>query len=231
VVISINDPSTANYVATVVPGTETNLNAGSVLANVTTADRLGASAIAAGAAPGQTAVVTWMNYDAPQSIGQAVANQLTGNGSTAAIQAAPAFAQFQNGLAALNPNATTTVIGDSYGSLVVGQAALVPGGFPATNVVAVASPGMDVQDASAFGGSQVFAARDTNDPIYWADMTGLHGTDPVSPSFHATVFDAGDGPTDWGLAHTYYFSPGSPGMVNMGLIIAGQGQNVTLQPR
>jgi hypothetical protein len=222
-IVAINDPTYASNVVTFVPGAETGLNAGEVNTDLGASYYLNASAAAA--APGQTtSVIVWANYNAPQSI-------VAGYSSDPAIQGAPALDQFQNGLYATtqNPDMTSTVIGHSYGSVVVGQASLLPGGLPADNVVVLGSPGMDVQNTSSFGFAQVYAARDTYDPVGLADLAGIHGADPVSPSFGATVFDAGPGSLlDPMYSHMYYFTPYSPALSNMGQIITGQPQNVTL---
>jgi len=143
------------------------------------------------------------------------------------------------------------VIGHSYGSVVVGEATQQPGGLDANTVVAIGSPGMDVnnvsnllagmrqQDALTPQVPQVLAARNPSDIIVFSDGVNIgglgHGTDPVIPAFGAQTFDSGAGPggsfAGTSVAgHMYYFQQGTPGMQNMGQIITGNFQNVTAPP-
>jgi hypothetical protein len=235
-IVAVNNPDFADNVATLVPGIHTRLDAGSVNAYVGDAGNLVTSANTADPTSANAAVA-WMNYNAPQSVPTALA-------SAPALQGAPTLSRFQDGLYITNNDGwdlNTTVIGHSYGSIVVGQATQQPDGLDANNVIAIGSPGMDVKNAASltsgmmqpdalhsFGSPQVFAARDDNDIIVWSE--GFHSTDPVTPAFGAHVFNSGVGPSDGVAAHSYYFVPGSPAMNNMGQIITGNYQNVTPPP-
>jgi WXG100 family type VII secretion target len=229
VILATNNPDAAHNVVTWVSGVGTKLdgqNAG------------WASGIPDGMAKqagGNTAVVAWMNYDAPQwSDPGGVA------GTQDAQHAAPALVQFEKGLSATH-SATTpmhnVLIGHSYGSSVVGEAAKAagPGGLSSlhvNDVIAIGSPGMDVPNAQALGmpPGHVFASKAVYDPVPLSTAGGPldpHGADPADPSFGAKVFDSGWGSaTDPSASHGSYFNSG-PGLTNMGHIIAGDYGAVT----
>lgn len=225
-IVASNNPDATQNVVTLVPGIHTRLNAGSIDSYTTDADTMVASAHAAD--PNQTtSAIAWMNYNAPQGVLPAIS-------SGPATAAGPSIDSFQQGIYATNSSGDphTTLIGHSYGSTAVGEAANAPGGVQANDIVLIGSPGTDTANAAAMGidPSHVWASRDTNDVIVYAE--GFHNTDPVTSAYGAHVFNSGDGPSnDFGVpAHSYYFTPGSPGMQNMGDIITGHYNQVTSPP-
>lgn len=140
-----------------------------------------------------------------------------------------------------------TVIGHSYGSTMVGAAAVSGHHLDADQVIAAGSPGMladKAGDLNLNSGAHVYASQAQNDIIQFTKGTSL-GPGPVddatmpgsplamgSPSFGATEFDSDPGHAlgpDWlqwaGIpsteAHSSYFNQGSTGLLNMGQIIAG----------
>src|SRR5207302_3577725 len=131
-----------------------------------------------------TSVIWWDDYDAPaKAVPDAASSQ-------PAIDGAPKLDHFEEGLHAThNPTDSphNTVIGHSYGSTLVGNAAKANGIPYAGDVIAIGSPGMDVNRASDLhvgsgpppspGYPHVWAARTTNDIIQWAQDS--HGTSPV----------------------------------------------------
>lgn len=226
-IIASGNPDTADNVVTVVPGVSTDLSAGHVDQYTTAADTIVNSAH--NADPNQsTAAVAWMNYNAPSSVPAALFDAPAKAGG-------PVLDSFQQGLYATHDPSDpmhTTVIGHSYGTTVVGEATQAPGGLRADDVVLAASPGINVDNAAAMhvpdGTSHVWATRDDNDPIVWAE--GFHNTDPVTPAFGAHVFNGGVGPTGLVAAHDYYFDPSSPAMANFGQIATGHYTQVTSPP-
>ncbi|MBS2538812.1 hypothetical protein KGQ20_39305 [Catenulispora sp. NF23] len=226
-IVASGDPDTAGNVVTVVPGVSTDLSAGHVDQYTTAADTIVNSAH--NADPTQsTSAVAWMNYNAPSSVPAALF-------SGPAQAGGPVLDNFQQGLYATHDPSDplhTTVIGHSYGTTVVGEATQAPGGLHADDVVLAASPGINVDNAAAMnvpgGTSHVWATRDDNDPIVWAE--GFHDTDPVTPAFGAHVFNGGVGPSGLVAAHDYYFDPSSPAMANFGEIATGHYNQVTSPP-
>ena len=227
-IVASGNPDTSDNVVTVVPGVSTDLSAGHVNQYTTAADAIVTSAH--NADPNHsTSAIAWMNYNAPASVPGALWD-------APAKAGAPVLDSFQQGLYATHDPGDpmhTTVIGHSYGTTVVGEATQAPGGLRADDVVLAASPGIDVDNAAAMhvpgGPAHVWATRDDNDPIVWAE--GFHDTDPVTPAFGAHVFNGGVGPSnDMIAAHDYYFDPSSPAMANFGQIATGHYGQVTSPP-
>ena len=90
----------------------------------------------------ETAAVLWLDYDAPDFLHEAAC-------AGQAQDAGPALHRFQEGLRATHdgPPARQTVLGHSYGSLVVGTAAR-DHGLAADALVFVGSPGVGVDRAA-----------------------------------------------------------------------------------
>ena len=100
------------------------------------------------------AVVVWLGYDAPQGWGTAVAR------SERASAGAEPLRRF---VAGLPRTASTTLLCHSYGAVVCGHAAA---GIAATDLVALAAPGLDVSTVEALRtGARVWVARIADDPI------------------------------------------------------------------
>lgn len=123
-----------------------------------------------------------------------------------------------------------TVIGHSYGSTLVGGAAVDGHHLDANNVITVGSPGVLVQHATDLNlapGAHVFSTRAENDIIGIATYASL-GPDPMSAQFGAVPFEAAPGPSGpFGSptieAHSSYWNNmDNPALINMGKIIAGR---------
>ncbi len=131
-------------------------------------------------ATGQPTVL-WLGYRAPDSLITATAHE-------PARQAALALNEFQTSLAARNPEAHTTVVGYSYGSVVVGATK----NLPVDDIVLIGSPGATVNSARELGQpeTRVHALTLPYDPIGAAasHRFGVHGIDPTSPEFGADVW-------------------------------------------
>jgi Alpha/beta hydrolase len=144
-ILAINNPDTADNVATLVPSVRIGLSEGKNGISGLAAAAANLVAAASEADRGQsTSVVIWANYSAPH-IADAEA-------PPAEPQAAPALAQFQHGLHSTNGKGSslhTTVIGNAAGSVLVGEAAKLPGSLSADDVVALGSPSLDATISAA----------------------------------------------------------------------------------
>ncbi len=160
---------------------------------------------------GIVAVVDWRGYEAPQGIEALLHEPATTGGATLVAYIASL------GLA---PGTRVTVIGHSYGTVVVGEA--LRQGLRADAVVVVGSPGMGVDRVAGLG--------DGNTPIYSArargDLLGLSeafGRSPTDPQFGAQRLDTG---TDTG--HGGYFDAGAGTLEEIAGLMTGHLDEVRL---
>ena len=159
------------------------------------------------------AVIAWLGYDTP---GLAAAMR-SGVAHTAAKQLVLDVAAIRN----TYPGAHLSVVGHSYGSVVLGQA--MKAGLDAPTAVVVGSPGMDADARTELGSRNMtlWAAKAkaaisvhvvpvvgipligvrVGDLVAWAPV---HGEDPAAGGFGARPFPVGaiDG-------HGSYFKPGT----------------------
>ncbi|WP_060937558.1 alpha/beta hydrolase, partial [Mycolicibacterium chlorophenolicum] len=224
--VSINNPDTAIRNGTFVPGTGQDLSRLEYSASKSEAMLQATLEADRNLKVGDVSMTTWMGYDRPMSI-------LTDAPSPSfAHDGAAALDDFQAGMRASHDLAAgpsvNTVIGHSYGSTLVGAAGL-DGHLDANNVVAVGSPGVladHASDLSLAPDANVFASRAENDLIGIATYATL-GPDPMGQGFGAIPFEAAPGAAGpFGTptidAHSSYWSPGNPALLNMGRIIAGR---------
>ncbi|GAA1463656.1 alpha/beta hydrolase [Williamsia maris] len=232
VAIAITDPDTARNVATFVPGTGSN--AGNVRGG---ADRAAAMVTAAERADptATTSVIAWYAYDAPAGLAAAA-------GPASAAHAAGPLDAFQAGLRATHDGPEpfhTTVIGHSYGTVVVGEAASQGHTLDADDLVFVGSPGIGDPDSPADRRLTDVDAEEMNDHVYATTAArdpigiteGIHGMSPTDPDFGGRVFASDPGSSLSGSAHGEYWDIGPDGRMNrsltaMGMIIAGRGDEV-----
>ena len=166
----LGDLSTAQHVVVLIPGMTNQLS------NYETQLRPKAVALydeaRRQAAPGQrVAVIAWLGYNTPDGDSPGIVDAaLSGAARTAARQ-------LRSDLQALIANgmrAHVTVVGHSYGSIVVGRAMReggwpLPGPLPVDDVVVVGSPGMDAASRRALGSPKVrlWAGRNGSGPRPW----------------------------------------------------------------
>lgn len=163
------------------------------------------------------AVVAWLGYIPPTTISADAVTDERADAGAAALR------RFVAGVGRVNQAAQTTLFCHSYGSVVCGEAAK---DLPTTEIVAFGSPGMSSPSGAALGNrARVWAGRGTGD---WTRLLphlrvwGVgHGTDPVSRTFGARVFDAGN------AGHSDYLRPGSVSLRNLTLIALGRDVEVT----
>ncbi|MEU9692378.1 alpha/beta hydrolase [Amycolatopsis japonica] len=229
-IVSAGNPDTAVNVATYVPGTGSELS--KIGGDLNRSDKMWAAATTSGSP--STAVVTWLGYDAPNEITDAASPKYADGGKAA-------LAQFQDGLRETHQGAPShnTVMGHSYGTTVVGHAA-VDGGLAADELVFVASPGVGAHDVSELHldgvnqdeiGKHVHATVAEHDMINLANLEiagydPILGQDPADADFGGQVFTSAPGTDGWGgyskEAHSEYWEDNNPSLNNLGQIIAGK---------
>ncbi len=216
----LGDLATADRIAVLVPGVGTTLadfdrGLGGVARRAPAVQaRHVYDALREQAPQQRVAVVAWLGYDPPGGWGLAVATE------DRALTGAAALNRFVRGLTAQRPAATVTLIGHSYGSVVLGLAAPR---LPAqvTDLVALGSPGMGVDRAADLGSSaRVWAGQAAGDWIRRVPgvrVLGLgHGRHPADPEFGARPL-----PTDGVDGHDGYLQPGSPTLGAVAALILG----------
>ena len=162
------------------------------------------------------AVVVWLGYDTPEGIDRQAAR------SERAIAGARDLTRF---IAGLPGRSTVSLVGHSYGTVVVGRTAR---SARVTDVIALASPGMDVLSATGLRTrARVWAARAPGDPIGYTPYVRVggygHGRDPVTPRFGARVFRTGSA-----IGHGGYYVAGSESLANLARVALGRTSEVTL---
>ncbi|MGL6235702.1 MAG: alpha/beta hydrolase [Segniliparus sp.] len=168
-VVSAGNPDTAKNVATFVPGTTEH--ADHLPGDMHRIDGMFNSAVNAGSPKDGTSVIGWFGYDAPDWVGEN--NPSSPKGAEAG---APLLDRFQDGLRATHEGdpSHNTVIGHSYGSTVVGEAASHGRTLNADDVIYLGSPGVEMQSPSDLrltgvdpsqAASHTWAAADKWDPV------------------------------------------------------------------
>ena len=210
VVLALGDLDTADVVALLVPGIG-NSPADDLGNLVSNARHVGVAAQAA--APGATvATVVWLGYRPPSSLASAITR-------TAAWRGGPALAAALAGLAASRTatgtgHPRTTVVAHSYGTLVVDEAADVPGRLAADAVVLLGSPGME-DDAGSLEAPAIFDAASAGDVVPRLDWFGDHGTGEAA--YGSTGL-----PVTPAMGHSDYLDPDYPTLAAVGEVVAGR---------
>ncbi|GAA1601279.1 alpha/beta hydrolase [Actinoplanes couchii] len=228
-VVALGDPDRASSVLTHVPGMTSDLR--SLGGELSRAERVAVRSGELGPA-GSTSTVLWLDYDAPDFLHEAWSPKQARDG-------AGELRRFQEGLRATHEGdpARQTVLGHSYGSLVVGSAA-AGGRLEADGLVFVGSPGVGVDSATLLGvpPDQVWSTTSRTDVIQFAkepkgflpggivpnqlfgpDRELWFGRNPSHPSFGGRVFasqpDAG---------HLGYWDEDRPALDAMARITLGE---------
>jgi hypothetical protein len=146
------------------------------------------------------AVISWLGYDPPRGIGLTAATEGRARTGAAALVA------FVRDVLRQRPGAAVTLIGHSYGSMVVGLAAKhLP---EVGDVIALGSPGVGAAHAADLGGARVWSALAPQDwmrRLPQVHLLGLGlGKRPSSAGFGANAL-----PTDGVAGHDYYLVAGS----------------------
>lgn len=249
VILSVGNPDTANDIVTYVPGLGSGFPS-TTAGDITRTTRLWAQASDYAPAGATVASIYWLDYNAPQLLLEKSINSIdtTSLGIDSAVAftndakaAAPALDSFAAGLAAAHDPAFaahTVMLGHSYGSLVVGEAAVRWPGKLADDLAFVGSPGVGVNKAAQLGvaADHVFAGEAGNDPVpdlppldpveWFNDYSSHFGTDPASSQFGARDFYVDPGRsvslTDPIGAHSQYWDIGSASLKNLARIVDAQ---------
>jgi pimeloyl-ACP methyl ester carboxylesterase len=197
----LGDLSSATYVVVLVPGADTTLadfdrGLGGVARRAPAKQaRTLRDAIHASHPGARVAVVAWLGYDPPEGLGMAAVRRQR------AADGAAALTRF---VATLPPQATVTVVGHSYGSVVMALAA--PAFGPrVTNLVALASPGLNARSAAELSThARLWTATASTDWVTRVPHLRLGGLGhgPIPADAHALPTVGVDG-------HDGYLAPGS----------------------
>jgi hypothetical protein len=231
VVLALGDPRTARHVAVVVPGTGADLARLEDPADPHSGPLGWARALRAAAGGGDTAddtagdtaddtaVVLWIGYRTPRM------GSLAALGGAAAREGAARLARFLVGLRARRPHgrpAHVTLVGHSYGAVVLTTAAprLLLG--PGDDLVLLASPGAGARTAAELGTpARVWAGTAATDWVRWVPGVRIgdlgHGPDPAAPAFGARPLDTRGVPD-----HGRYFVPGTPALAALAAVVRGR---------
>lgn len=233
-VVAIGDPDVARHVAVLVPGTGVSVD--DVVGQVNRATNVHLAVAPLLDDPRELCVVAWIGYRPP-------AHHLAALLRRYALVGAPRLRRFVAGLrAGRDPAPHVTVLGHSYGSVVVGVAAGGPaagdtgglaagdtGGLAADDIVVTGSPGMRVRHARELG-ARVWVGAFRRDWVTWRPV---HGTPPHRPEFGARRFhaQAPGGAGFWEIHQAYWHSEGSDderaAMRNQAYVIVGRHDAVT----
>jgi hypothetical protein len=209
VAVSFGDLDAVEAVALVVPGVGTSPT--DDLAGVA-GDARDLAAAARRADPEVTvAAMAWLGYRAPHSVPAALTRGAAGRGGALLDAALAGLAVARTSAGAGPPR--TTVVGHSYGTVVLDEAADRPGRLAADALVLLGSPGME-DDAASLEAPEVYDAASAADPISWS---GWFGTETWAERFGSTGL-----PTDAGTGHSGYFDRDRPTLAAMGEVVAGR---------
>ena len=233
VVLARGDLDTASHVAAIVPGAGLTIH-GISRRHEPWMHHLHeemATRLAATDPHASPAAVLWLDYDSPQRLVPTAVRR------GAATDAARRLPEFLDGVALAGPR-LVTVLGHSYGSVVVGRSlADHPGRLAADQLVALGSPGLGVQLSRELGlrdDQRLLAATFEEDPIAhvgrWSPLTGdtgraIHGPDPrrlrAAEPIELSTHDLVDaGPLE---RHLQYLDEGSSALRLLADLAAGAG--------
>lgn len=217
----LGDPATAERIAVLVPGVDTRLRdfdrgLGGVSRRAPAVQARTVYAALHAAAPGaRVAVVAWLGYDPPEGLSLESARDLRARTGAAALT------EF---VRALPAQAAVTLVGHSYGALVVGLAA--PELPRVSDVIALGAPGMGAHTAAELGGARVWSALAADDWIRRIPQLRVghlgHGRRPSTPAFGALPL-----PTTGVTGHDGYLCPGSATLDAVAAVVLGHPSSET----
>ena len=213
-VLALGDPAAAASIAVLVPGSDIDLHTLDDPADPQRRPLGWARALRSAAGPG-TAVVLWVGYPTPQGLGLDAASGRLARAAVPALVQEVARLRGRPG-----PRPHLTVVGHSYGAVVV---ALAASRLAADDLVLLGSPGARAPDVAALHTrARVEVARTSGDWIRRVPHLRLgdlgHGTDPVSPGFGAVRLPSGGT-----SGHDGYFRPGSAMLDALAGVVGGSG--------
>ncbi|RPK83189.1 MULTISPECIES: alpha/beta hydrolase [Streptomyces] len=228
-IVANGNPDTAAHTAVYVPGTTSNLGSiGGDIGRMTELWRQ-SDAMAGGK---EVSTITWLGYDAPQSIVKdAPFRHYADDG-------APAFNQFMDGLNVANSTDSGghhTAIGHSYGTTLIGSAAR-QGELNVDDVVFAGSPGVQVGEASQMDvpKGHVWNEEAEGDPVPDLGRFGHGGSQwrfgggvAIIPSDE--LFGANQMTTGGSEGHSEYWEEESESLKNQAAVVTGRYGKVELE--
>ncbi|MET7360890.1 alpha/beta hydrolase [Streptomyces sp. NPDC005562] len=245
VVIANGNPDRAHHTAVYVPGTGASLDG--ISGDLARSDDLWKES--ARQAPGQhVSTIMWFDYDAPRSAVPTEKGDIIPEATNDkyAREGGPVLREFLEGTRAAHHSVSgpdnpghTTVIGHSYGSTLIGDAAKAGseryGPLAADDVLVAGSPGMQAARAADLGikdghmWAMAAATRDDQVPL-GGKFVGLGGDKvvPTDPEFGANIME-----TD-STSHSGYWDVDKAGnastsLRNQARVIVGDYKGVTLE--
>ncbi|MEV6970819.1 alpha/beta hydrolase [Hamadaea sp. NPDC051192] len=219
-IVAVGNPDDAANTCVLVPGVGTTLDGMTGQIDRATTMQRGAYAQAVGTGE-SVSVIAWLGYDAPEADWSAISHKRAEAG-------APLLDGFVDGLHVTHGNgpAHTSVLGHSYGSTVVGNAAHDGNGLAADDIITAGSPGMDVNTVAdlQIDPQHVWAGAAKDDPIAGplGSIWGIHDNEPTDPSFGANRFHVDTS------GHSGYWAADSQSLANISRVVIGDYDHVTL---
>ncbi|MEV8002050.1 alpha/beta hydrolase [Streptomyces parvus] len=228
-IVANGNPDTADHTAVYVPGTTSNL--GGIHGDIERMTELWreSDAMAGGK---EVSTITWLGYDAPQSVVKdAPFRHYADDG-------APAFNQFMDGLNVANSTDSGghhTAIGHSYGTTLIGSAAR-QGELNADDVVFAGSPGVQVGEASQMDvpKGHVWNEEAEGDPVPDLGRFGHGGSQwrfgggvAIIPSDE--LFGANQMTTGGSEGHSEYWDRDTDSLRNQAAVVTGQYGKVKIE--
>ncbi|MER6400535.1 alpha/beta hydrolase [Kitasatospora sp. NPDC001603] len=209
-IVATGNPDKATHTAVFVPGTNTDFNG--VPGQIDRIRQLQTYAKgAANSADETVSVISYLGYDTPESIPEAVNPRRGTDG-------ADDMRRFSDGLRVAHgePKTHLTYVAHSYGSYAVGVAAAGGDGLHADDIVTLGSPGMGVDQAEQLhiDPDHVWISEAEDDP------TRLYSGMTLGPGPHNIGFGGHNLYTDTS-GHGGYWDENSASLYNQGKIIAG----------
>lgn len=228
--VAVGDVDTATHVAVFVPGLGSTVH-GDIESY--DGDMEGLKSTVQQLLPGDqgetAAVVTWMNYQAPQLGWNLLDPNRTVVSATAADVGADRLGPFLDGLDATRASDPhLSVLAHSYGSLTAASALRADTGVD--DFVALGSPGLGTQTASdlRLPEGHVFSVEAVGDIV--ADL-GAFGRDPGTlDGVTLLSADGSDGGSE-SIGHSDYFAEGSTSRHNTALVVADRSEDAVIRTR
>jgi uncharacterized protein YukE len=215
--VGIGDIAAADHVAIMVPGFSGDADKDMIEGWIPDSNHIYDASAASDPA---SAVIMWKGYQDPSGADVTSMDD--------AKQGASSLTSFVNGLG-LQSDQSLTIVAHSYGTVVTGLA-LADDGLRPTNVVALGSPGMGIDNIGQLHLAPNQFYDESNDGDVVTDF-GYFGTDPSSPTFGGIRMDTGIhdlvvpnfGP------HSAYFDAGSQSINNIAGIVTDNQSLVHVQ--
>jgi hypothetical protein len=230
--VACGNPDTAKNLCVYVPGLNTSMLSTHFEYDIQHAQNMTLQANS-DTGTDSNATLLWLGYDAPQANGLGI---LKVAGTANAAAAVPDLTNCLKGLRSVDAQINNlTLVGHSYGSLVVGETAK-QSVLPVDNIVLLGSPGISVDHASQLGipAGHVWSGEAASDPV---GKLGYFGIPPTDQTFGANPIQVGATGVLMQAHGEYFDAPGNinhdlnySSLDNVASIMTGQYDNVTTAP-